>query len=224
MKIMAFSDSHGRVSLPVINDDIDVVCICGDIIPLPIQRNVEISILWLQGTFFRWVNESNVKKVFWIGGNHDFALESLGYNEINRLITDYGIDDRLVYLMDSSYEFEGKKFFGTPWVKDLRNWAFYSKDLNETFKCIEDCDVLLTHIPPQIDKVGCSNPYQLGEREFGSMALTKVFEDKKIGINFCGHIHTGVHNGVKYNNTTVYNVSLLDEDYNEAYKPTIIEI
>ena len=56
------------------------------------------------------------------------------------------------------------------------------------------------------------------------MALTKVFEDKKIGINFCGHIHTGDHYGVKYNDTTVYNVSLLDENYNEAYKPTIIEI
>ena len=51
---------------------------------------------------------------------------------------------------------------------------------------IEDCDILITHIPPMVDKVGCSYPYQWGERDFGSDHLiNKVFEHK-IDYVVCG--------------------------------------
>jgi Icc-related predicted phosphoesterase len=56
------------------------------------------------------------------------------------------------------------------------------------------------------------------------MELTKVLEDKNIKINICGHIHTGIHNGVQYGNTKIYNVSMVDEGYTECYPVTYFDI
>ena len=50
-----------------------------------------------------------------------------------------------------------------------------------------------------------------------------------IELNICGHIHTGDHNPnlITLNNgksATIQNVSILDEEYQVAYYPAIIEI
>lgn len=245
MKIAAFSDSHGNltdgllmengkwVELPKIDDDADVVCIAGDIIPLNIQRNVNESEYWFTNFFFEWAKELKVKKIFLVAGNHDFAFEKWGKEYVDELIKKHNLEDKLIYLCDTLYEYEGVKFFGSPWIKDLYNWAFYSPDLVKTFTCIPDCDVLITHIPPKYDKVGCSYPNQPMERNFGSEALTDVLSLKKITYNICGHIHTGVHNGVPFIHkvddgkdwlTTIYNVSLLNESYYEVYPVTYMDI
>ena len=46
--------------------------------------------------------------------------------------------NKLVYLCDSSYEYEGHRFYGTPWIQDLKSWAFYLDDesLNEKWNNI----------------------------------------------------------------------------------------
>ena len=41
---------------------------------------------------------------------------------------------------------------------------------------------------------------------------------------FCGHIHTGFHDGVDFEATRIYNVSRLDERYEVAYEPTWVEV
>lgn len=179
--------------------------------------------MWLVDDFFRWVKNLPVEKVFWIAGNHDFVLKVLGKENINYIINKNNLSNKLIYLFDDGYEYNGVKFFGSPWVKDLPRWAFNSEKLNEEFKCIENCDVLLTHIPPKVDKVGCSDPNEVYERDFGSIELTHVLDKKDIKINVCGHIHTGTHDGVKYKNTLIYNVSMIDEDYKEKYPVTYFE-
>lgn len=47
---------------------------------------------------------------------------------------------------------------------------------------------------------------------------------RNIKYALCGHVHSGEHTPQNYNNTIVMNVSLLDEDYKIAYKPSIITI
>lgn len=226
MKVACFSDSHGIAQLPIVQEDTDIICIAGDIIPLNVQSNYVYSEIWFIDEFLRWAKEenTNVKKIFFIAGNHDKYFEYIGAEKINELIKQNNLEDKLIYLEDSKYEYEGKKIIGTPWIKNLPRWAFNSNNLYESFKFIQDCDILITHIPPMIEKVGCSYPYQAYERNYGSMELTKVIEDKKIKFNICGHVHTGIHDGVPYNGTHIYNVSLLNESYNENYPITYLEI
>ena len=140
------------------------------------------------------------------------------------MIKENGLEEKLVYLFDDSYTFEDKKFFGTPWIINLRNWAFYTQNPSETFEVIEDCDVLITHLPPLYKGVGMSNPNTKYEREYGCSELTEIIKKRNIRFNICGHIHTGIHGGVDMDGTMVYNVSMLNEDYKEKYEVTYFEI
>jgi len=136
---------------------------------------------------------------------------------------------KLIYLQDTSYTFNGIKFYGCPWVKGPAGWAFYLPNVEDKYNAIDDeVDVLLTHQPPRIGKLGCSYPNLPREREFGSDRLREAIASKKIRYNFCGHIHSGDHNKVLYPTTNVdtefYNVSLKDEAYLPTYEPLYINI
>lgn len=69
MKIVAISDLHGCLpQLP----ECDIVCICGDIIPLDYQGNTIKSISWFLQDFVPWTNCLSCNKVIFIAGNHKF--------------------------------------------------------------------------------------------------------------------------------------------------------
>lgn len=227
IKIAAFSDTHGclsKYSMPKIKNDTDVVCIAGDIIPLNCQTNENLTYIWFIEEFCPWVKKLKVSKVLFIGGNHDFWFQIWGVEKINKMISEQRLEEKLVYLLDNSYTFENKKFFGSPWIIDLKNWAFYTKNPSETFKVIEDCDVLITHLPPKYKGVGMSNPNTKDEHEYGCSELADIINNRNIKFNICGHIHTGIHYGVDMNGTMIYNVSMLNEEYKENYDVTYFEI
>lgn len=69
MKICATSDLHGF--LPEI-ESCELVLICGDIMPLRMQRNIPQSEKWLKTTFAEWVNNLPCESVIMVGGNHKF--------------------------------------------------------------------------------------------------------------------------------------------------------
>ena len=54
MKICVTSDLHGI--LPKIEEPCEVVLICGDIMPLRMQRNIPQSEKWLKTTFAEWMH------------------------------------------------------------------------------------------------------------------------------------------------------------------------
>ena len=69
VKICAISDIHGTlIDVP----ECDILCICGDILPLDIQRNNDESVAWLAGPFQNWLLEAPCKYVIMIWGNHDW--------------------------------------------------------------------------------------------------------------------------------------------------------
>ena len=65
---------------------------------------------------------------------------------------------------------------------------------------------------------------QTDSEHFGSPELTEAIAEKCPRFVFCGHIHTGLHGGVDFEATRIYNVSRLDERYEVAYEPTWVEV
>lgn len=247
MKIVALSDLHGNLpELP----QCDVVCICGDIVPLMVQKNAMQSVAWLSGPFQKWALDLPCEKVIMIWGNHDFIGERLlkygptdgdtisfplGYNGNlqHNLLFQNDSNEKIVILCDEQYEYKGKVFYGTSWCPSLNNWAFYqnSGGLKEKFLGIPyETDVLLTHCPPKFGQQGIvlETNWNFGSN-FGCQELQDALENKfqfKSGVTYIlsGHIHSGNHNIETHGGLAYRNVSLLNEDYEVAYQPFIFTI
>lgn len=230
MKIVAVSDLHGY--LPQIQQ-CDVVCICGDTFPLEVQDDMIKSTAWFYGEFLSWVDQLSCKKVIMIAGNHDFILYNNDYTiarkKLFKRLMSYCETDKLVYLLDESYEFEGKIFYGTPWIPDLSMWAFYgdSKMLQNKFKNIpQKVDVLLTHCPPKLGSTGIV--HQWDDRHYminyGCQELDDTIINKDINWWLCGHVHSGNHTPEIVHGTNIVNVSIKDEDYMVNFNPFEFDI
>lgn len=232
MKIVAISDIHGY--LPNDLPEGDVLCIAGDILPLYIQRNISESVFWFLNDFKPWAEALPYKKVIFVAGNHDFmfwecgpVVERTDKELMKMLLKKKAKDTKLVYLQDSSYEFEGKLFYGSPWIEDLKAWAFYASPENLKKKWAnipENCDVLITHMPPKIGN--CGAVLQAGwnyGRDFGSKNLADAIMTKNIKYHVFGHVHSGQHEETMCGGTLV-NVSLKDENYEVNYKPYVFEL
>ncbi len=232
LRIVAMSDMHGE--LPVEVQECDVVVIAGDIMPLDIQRNIPTSIKWFKEAFIKWANSLPCQKVILVAGNHDFWMETEVWQENCPLAltvecallspNGYG---KIVYLRDSGYEFNGYKFWGSPWVDGLSGWAFNADEQATYFdKIPRDTDVLITHAPAYGDVGTVLQKCRNYNNNYGSIALRNVLEDPdcKIKLSFAGHIHSGLHAGEKIGNTMCYNVSIKDENYRYVYEPFYIEL
>ena len=225
-KIAALSDIHGN--LPLV-EPCDLLLIAGDISPLRIQNRYELMIDWMNEEFYPWVKSLPCKHVVMVAGNHDFYFRHEGIEGIQEDIINNDLGDKFVYLENSMFECNCVKIYGTPNCVGPLGWPFCdTKETYEKYELIEPCNILLTHQPPRFGKVGCSYPYQYGERDFGSdHLLNKVFEHK-IDYVVCGHIHTGIHDGVRCplgdKTSILYNVSLLNENYELVYPVTYFEI
>jgi Icc-related predicted phosphoesterase len=246
MKICAISDIHGH--LPRLQK-CDVVCICGDIVPLYVQSNKFASIAWLAGPFQEWALKLPCKYVVITWGNHDFIGEQLmqyGSGRPNEIFTcnlgfDGGYQHSLLFQNDINHkirilchgtqEIDGVKFFGTPFCPALKNWAFYGDrdTLIERFNEIpEDTQVLLTHCPPRYMGQGLVHDTNFNYmKDFGCVELQEVLEEKFAMRDMwviSGHIHTGKHDIEKYNNIKYRNCSIKDEDYEVKYIPFIFDV
>ena len=246
IKVVGISDTHGALpQLP----ECDVVCHCGDISPLEYQQYQTSMMSWFCLEFLPWVESLPCKKFIFIAGNHDFFLENIHkrLKMVTPTYTEYTwrsasdvikkmlpgnwrrVYNKLVYLCDSSFEYEGKRFYGTPYIRDLERWPFYlpSDQLVEKFKNIpKKCDVILTHMPPKIEGLG--EVIQTGQfntgADYGSPELADILNTRDFKYALCGHVHSGQHNPVEIGGKKLVNVSLKNEDYKEMYYPFEFEI
>jgi Icc-related predicted phosphoesterase len=235
MKVVAFSDPHGY--LPKVKDfpECDVVCIAGDICPLDVQRDLVESISWFLLEFKPWAESLPCKKVIFVGGNHDFFLWHIGPQTnhtgsevMKKLLRSKKGNSKLVYLQDSSYEFEGKRFYGTPWIEDLEKWAFYlpPEELEKKWSTIpKKFDVFISHMPPRRSGLGqvIQPGYNYGN-DYGSQLLAEILGTRQFKYAICGHVHSGQHLPIDYCGCKYVNVSIKDEDYKVKYELFEFEI
>lgn len=243
MKIVGISDIHG--DFPKKMPEGDVLCICGDIVPLDYQNDIYASISWFDLEFVPWTDSLPYKKVIFIGGNHDFFLEALHKKYLSS--DEYIFDSnpsrvlkkllpgnnkgkhKIVYLCDNSIEIEGKRIYGTPYIEDLSRWAFYRNKeeiVNLYEKMPKKIDVLLTHMPPRCMGMGevlQGNCYN-SKANYGSESLADAISKRNIKYSLCGHVHSGCHELQEKDGTIYVNVSIKDENYKINYKPIVIEI
>ena len=226
MKICAFSDMHGQVDFKV--EPCDIVLIGGDIVPLKIQNYTVESEEWFKTVFIPWCNDLPCEKVVFIAGNHDFFL--MRHPDRMRLMLKD--QDKIVYLDGEIFDYKGKVIFGTPWCKPFGRWAFMEsyeeqdKRYARYLEIIGKIDIVLSHDAPYgiSDVLLQKDCWWADGTHIGNKSLRKFIDSAKPSYVFQGHLHSCNHLKTMHDNTAVYCVSLLDENYEMVYEPLYIEL
>lgn len=227
MKLVAISDIHGKLPKHEAFLGAEAILLAGDICPVD-DHDLYYQLSWLDTYFRKWL-ERQLYPVIGVPGNHDFVFEAWP-EKVEALKLPW------TNIRDKAYDFNGVRFYGTSWVPNLVGWAFYAtpgKLANEFAKIPDNTDVLISHGPP----FGlCDGIYEDGKDAYppldraqidhvGSKELrTALLERPEIDWVVCGHIHTGLHTPVKFGDTKIVNVSLLNEEYAVEFKPFFFEV
>jgi Icc-related predicted phosphoesterase len=227
MRICGISDMHGNYDFNV--ETCDIVLICGDIVPLDIQKNLVKSEEWLKTFFIPWCTNLPCEKVVFIGGNHDFICAA-SPTVIREALKG---QDKVIYLDCETYEYKGKVIYGTPLCKKFYNWAFMALTLDEQremyerhLKAIGKIDIIMSHDCPYgiNDIILQEDCWWADGSHIGNTALRWFIDETKPTLWLEGHLHTCEHSKVMHGDTALYNVSLLNENYEMTYEPTYIDI
>ena len=169
-------------------------------------------------------------KVIFIPGNHDFfpiIKETFGCKMLGQNLN-LRLAPNATMLVDKLADVGGLKIYGTSWVPIINyRWAFEAEHdkLAEKFSQIPSgVDILLSHTPPWHGSLGVSLEYGADSEDFGCSELADEVLKKKPKMCFCGHVHSGDHEMNMLGQTRVWNVSRVNESYEIAYEPIILEI
>ena len=202
----------------------DILCFTGDLMSSGYNEGELIH-------FLKWFSKQPFTYKIFIAGNHDRYFEdfSLLAENIISQYKSFGV----IYLKNTSFDYNGVKFYGTPYQPYFCGWAFNVPDSNkltDIYNMIpEDTDVFLTHCPPygildQSHRPNCYNP--TGEEHLGSKELKQVLDSREIlpKIVAFGHIHGDGGKQIQIGNTIYVNGSLCDENYNPVNNIVTIEL
>lgn len=206
MKIVCTSDLHGF--FPII-PDCDLLLLGGDYCPTSKDQ-----FFWYVKVFAPWIAEqSKTKKIIGVAGNHDLIFEKTP-ELVPRM--------EWTYLQDSGFEWEGLRFWGSPWQPRFYDWAFNADEWqleNYWAKIPDDIDVLLLHGPPR--GYGDFSPH--GNEHTGSPSLLKKIEEIQPKLVIAGHIHSG-YGVYEIGKTKFLSCSHVNESYQPVNAPHVIEI
>lgn len=206
MKIAALSDQHGI--LPEV-PPCDLLLIGGDICPTK-DHSLPSQARWLDTEFRDWLKRVPARKIVGVCGNHDFIFE--------KLPGAVPPDLPWTYLQDSGCEWEGLKFWGTPWQPWFFDWAFnlYEPDLMKVWARVpEGTDILVLHGPPH--GYGDAVPRRGGTVDLtGSPSLTERIRAVQPRLAIFGHIHEG-RGEWRLGRTVLANVTIVDVKYQHVY-------
>lgn len=191
------SDQHGCLDMQV--NPCDFLLIAGDIVPLSLQRNFELSFNWINTVFLPWLDIQPAKHKIFIAGNHDFVFQ-----DIDNLCAPKDI----YYLRDESITLDGLNLYGSPWTPWFWDWAFNfpKDDLDGRFaqskwaQIPEDVNILITHGPPSsiLDYVGPSHGAGCTDLKI------RIKQLKDLKLHCFGHLHQGfghkIENSVNFVN------------------------
>lgn len=214
--VCGISDIHGNLDIKI--PKCNILCICGDVVDLARQRDLELSEKWWLEDFTEWAKNLDCDKILVVPGNHDFLLwdlynrpkDNLDYTDFKNKLY-FRSNCKIMILVDETYVKNDFKFYGCPWIRPISyqegRWAFeatYEEDGTcEQYDMIPKCDVLITHDNP-------INNHTLGHYSFG-----------KSYIHFYGHWHEGPDNGINR-----FNCSYLNDSYNpkKNFKVPVVKL
>lgn len=235
LKVVALADTHGY--LPKIKEDSEVMLIAGDIVPLSIQRYNKISQQWVLDEFCEWAMKQPVDKVFVIPGNHDWGLyiDDPEFTDLSNKLLEQS-NNKIVLLKDNIHDYKGFRLVTSPWCKQFYNWAYMlsdaelTKKFNGLLEKNEDkpVDILLTHDAPygvsdQLLESTAWNPIVPGPH-IGNKPLAEFVKKLKPAYHFHGHLHSTNHEKEMFENTEVYNVSIVNEMYETVFEPLYLTL
>jgi Icc-related predicted phosphoesterase len=224
IKVCCLSDLHGFLIEDL--EPCDVVIICGDIVSLSYQRGWHKAIRWYRNKFKPWVESLPCDKVFFIAGNHDPIEVYTG-----EMKEEFPIDGKVSYICNEYCEFtknsQTLKMFGSPFCQVFGHWYFMKDDKtleNYFSKIPENLDILFTHDAPfGVTDVLLQSEYYTGEH-IGNKSLATAILKKSPKYVLHGHLHSCSHEFEEFGYSKVINCSILNEDYNQVYKPLFLEI
>lgn len=212
MRIVALSDTHGRhrqIDVP----DGDVLIHCGDV-----ACGLE--------DFGAWLGEQPHKHILITWGNRDKACARNPHEAA--AIVRRAAECEVHILVNESVTIDGKIFYGAPYSNPFCNWAFMPTE-GEQFNLYQaipyDADVVFNHGPP----LGYGDRVVSGQ-SVGSLALRNRLWSVRPRYVFCGHIHEAYGQYEidwgpdSLSETTVYNVSVLDEKYRVVSPCTVVDL
>jgi hypothetical protein len=190
--------------------------------------------------FVDWVRGLPHRHKYVIPGNHDFSLDISHprYDErASQLFepTPSGIPllglprvvakrvSRVHLLMDASRYFTVRgrryKLYGSPWVPNLRNCAFWDRERDHFEHAPRDIDILVTHAPP----LGIRDD-EISDTHFGSRHIGRYLNRCPCLVaHIFGHVHEGY--GIsQLGNILFANASSCTREYKPENAPLVIDI
>lgn len=215
MKLCLISDTHCRHK-EIVVPECDVLIHAGDACGYGTWDELN--------QFSNWFNEqTQAKKRLYIPGNHDRIAES-----------DPGLCSAMFTgdskLLIGSFEYDGVRFFGTPYTPAFCNWAFQGNDQNEVNR-YPSLHTIYSRIPFGTDVVICHGPYLgtgdktcMGDR-VGSETMRHILRRLKPKLFVCGHIHEGYGVYPATDDLPLTVNAALSEDYIGPLRdPIVVEI
>lgn len=215
---------HGNLDFTI--EPCDLLLVCGDIVPLKIQYYTDDSFKWIKRTFIPWCMSLPCHKVVFVGGNHDWAL----YRHETRIKNMVGNLEKITYVANECCIYNDVSIYGTPLCHKFGDWAFMVDDekikrvYENSIKTDERIDIIISHDAPYgVSDVLLQEGFHDGVH-IGCEPLLDLMEKTSPKLLLHGHLHSTNHEEEKHGGTSVYNVSLLDENYNMAYRPLYLDI
>lgn len=197
MKILHLSDTHGKHRMLQHLPEADVVVHSGDFCMAGTEQEAI--------DFLNWFCDLPYKHKIFISGNHDDCLYGANID---------GLDENVHYLCNSGIEIDDVKFYGVPM---FMGDCISGRQLLDYGNIPVDTDVLITHCPAY-GILDFDDNINYGSNEL----LTKI-SALRLKAHLFGHIHN-CYGKLKWHDTDFYNASVVDDNYNPANNPILIEL
>jgi hypothetical protein len=232
MRIVALSDQHGY--LPEI-PPCDLLIVAGDICPDLIgpflaMHDPEQQKAWFNGEARPWLAKLPATHKILTWGNHDWCGQACSFRHDSP--SEASTTD-LQILVDEATRVPTPRggstsvsIWATPWSNQFMDWAFMKppQDLAAVYEGIPDgIDVLVSHQPPYGYGDRYPDPDSGKIENVGSRELLSAIARVRPKLVICGHIHNG-YGRYEYTGVPIYNVSVVDEQYNLVHPPTAISL
>ncbi len=232
MRIVALSDLHGH--LPEV-PACDLLVIAGDVCPdrigtVTARDQPAEQKAWFDRHFRAWLDDAPAVHKVLTWGNHDWCGQACGFTadspgHASSTALQILVDDGTSVPLNAATG-RSASIWGTPWSNLFMHWAFMKprEALAAVYAAIpEGLDVLVSHQPP----FGHGDRYEDARTQqvehLGSHELLAAIERVRPRIVLCGHMHAG-HGRFDHDGVAIYNVSLVNDQYQLVRPPTVIDI